>query len=296
MARSEAFNQQTGEVYEAHGRYWQCGSKLCPNCLADHARRSRKKLRTAIDRQQPQRGERYRFITLTIPQTSLDLAATREIVNRAWSLFRKRSLCVSLIRGGVKSEEFTVRPKGFHYHLHLLTLAKWISVLHLRETWTQCVAKAFAEADVPFKPGTKDAMLIVDIRQVTQLEGSIHEVCKYITKSDSWAKLDPASLAGIALIRRWHRMTEFFGSFSNRDRSETDAASASRSVEPSVHTRVLSDGQPVPQNVYWRDLAGQMTPDEYREHLESEVNQAITFRREQLHRRWDGIPIYDLEL
>jgi hypothetical protein len=45
------------------------------------------------------------------------------------------------------------------------------------------------------------------------LKGAVQEVCKYITKSDSWEKISEKDLLGIARIERFPRMFELFRFF-----------------------------------------------------------------------------------
>lgn len=271
----DAFNRDTGECFDAIGTLWNCGSKLCPSCLAKQATKSRKKLREAIERQKLRKGERYYFATFTIPNPQTSLLKTRSIVNRAWELFRKRSVCVELIRGGVKTEEFTLTPNGFHYHLHHIWLSKFVLYNEVRRVWTECVAKAFAEHGIAFQPMLKSNSVWVKIIPITPSEKSIHEVCKYITKSDSWSKMRWQDLADIGLIRRWFRMFEMHGSFAKRNERE-----------PIVHTSNLSDGLAVANEDYWRDRILKIGLDNYRHELFVQIGETRKLRIEQLKRRW----------
>lgn len=282
----DAVAYETGEAFDAYGQLWQCNSKLCSNCLAIQARRNRKKLRAALDRQKLFKGERFYFATLTIPNRGLDLVATRDIIDRAWTLFRKRKLCASLFRGGAKSEEFTLTATGYHYHLHLLLLSKFVFYQEVRRVWTECVEKAFEDAHQPFQVDTRDGLLIVKILPVTDREGSIHEVCKYITKSDSWSKMRSEDLTDIAMIRRWFRMFELFGSFAAKNEDKTDSERAPRKQSRIVHTRNLSDGVSPSPNTYWRDYVDEHGLDAYKSELFAEIGATQRIRIEQIQTRW----------
>lgn len=272
---TDALNETTGELYEANGTLWNCGSKLCPSCLSKQAARNRRKLRNALDRQTLDRGERYYFVTFTIPNPRLPILRTRDLVNRAWTLFRKRKLCVSLVKGGCKSEEFTLTANGYHYHLHGIFLSKFLLYNEVRRTWTECVETAFAEANQPFTVNTKDGLLLVKLQPVKDRERAIQEVCKYITKSDSWQKMRVGDLVDLALIRRWARMFELFGSFANRGTREAI-----------LDTTDLSDGEASPENVYWRDFVQDFGLPAYKERLSEEVAKVWANRRRQIVRRW----------
>ena len=92
-----------------------------------------------------------------------------------------------------------------------------MSFEQFRKEWTDCVRIAFEEFNIPFEVKNKDGLLSVKIERVTAspngLKGAVQEVCKYITKSDSWEKLPEKDLMEIASIERFPRMFELFGYF-----------------------------------------------------------------------------------
>lgn len=282
----ECVNETTLETFPAIGQYWRCNSKLCPHCLAYHARRNRQRVRKAIAKVKPKPGERWNFITFTIPNPSASLVVTRSIVHRAWTLFRKRRLCADLIRGGVKTEEFTVTAKGFHYHIHFLALTKYFLYQEMRRVWTECVEISTREHEQPFEVKTKDGLCIVNVQRCAANERTIQEVCKYITKSDSWRKLNAFVLAEIALVRQWFRMTEFIGCL-NRHGEASDA-------EPIVHTRSANDGEADALPSYWRDRVIAIGMDAYLRELEDEFLRCVHARRVQLE-RWSWSEVRDIE-
>jgi hypothetical protein len=290
----DAHSKDTGECYDAVGNLWSCGSKLCPTCLSVQSRRNRKKLRDALNRQEMRRGERYYFATFTITNPGLSLKQTRDLVNRAWTLFRKRRLCVDLIRGGSKSEEFTLTRNGYHYHLHCIFLSRFLLFNEVRRVWTECVEKAFDEQNIPFVVQTKDGNLFVKLITITNLEKTIFEVCKYVTKSDSWSKMKAEHLAEIALVRRWNRMFEMFGSFAMRKERDTiiDDDSPESSI---VHTTNLSDGDEPSHDEYWRDAVQEIGLDAYLERLADEIARTRELRLKQICMRWPAatIEIFD---
>lgn len=213
-------NEKTGELYAGNGVLKGCGSKLCPSCVAKASNRSRKELTLALRNLKLFTGERYQFITLTIPNPNLSLLQTRAITNRAWTLLRKRKYFIEKIRGASKSEEFTVTDNGYHYHFHLLCVTRFLSFQKFRSEWTECVRIAFREFNIPFEVSTKDGYLLVKIKEVNSSEngkkGAIQEVCKYITKSDSWEKIPEKDLIEIASIKRFWRMVELIGLFRDQ--------------------------------------------------------------------------------
>lgn len=279
---SQAYDNDDREPSDAVGRFWRCNSKLCQSCLARQSRLTRRKVNEAISFQTPKSNEKYYFLTFTIPNPDLTLLETRSIVNYAWSLFRKRSLCVALIRGGVKSEEFTVTKHGFHYHLHVLVLSKWLYYQAIRSIWTECVEKSFEQHERPFECNNADGMLSVKIKPIVPSFRAVNEVCKYITKCDSWSKIKRSDLIEVALIRRWCRMFELFGSFRESENPNREA------VQPIVHTRSLSDGSSEPSHKYWRDQLLKISVDIYLLNLEAELDRQREFGMNELRKTYPG--------
>lgn len=200
--------------YTATGHLFECKHFACPHCSARVAATHRKQLRAILHNLRLQRGRYLKFITLTIPNRGLSLIETRTIVNDAWRLMTKRRWFRETFDGGSKSEEFTVTGRGVHYHLHLLTVSRYIVYDLLRSTWTSCVLKAFERRGhtVP-SVATADGMLQCKVLPVTSLRSAIAEVCKYLTKSDSWRKMPVETLGSALALRRLPRMFELFGIF-----------------------------------------------------------------------------------
>jgi hypothetical protein len=292
---TDIHSTETGELFEGFGRYWQCGSKLCSYCLRLNAKRNRQTLRDAISTQKLHSGEHYRFITLTLPNLGLDIVTTRAIVNRAWSLFRKRLFFVRSVVGGAKAEEFTVTSHGFHYHLHLLVRSKSIHANEARYSWTECVKKAFADFKQEFVAPTSDGMLFVNIKIVHNLSQVSNEVCKYITKANSWWKMPTDALIQIALIPMWHRMFEVFGSF--RSIAQPDHKSVMRHLSDERTQNDLFDDDSIPPEArnHWRKLIKIMTLKKYLARLHAEVNETIRRRHEILQLKFPYATITALE-
>jgi hypothetical protein len=262
-------NTETGELYAGNGNLWSCGSKLCPSCVAKASNRSRKELQLALKNRKLMTGEMYQFITLTIPNPNLSLIQTRIIIDRIWTLFRKRDYFKQKIRGGSKSEEFTLTANGYHYHYHLLCVTRFLNFNEFRRVWTECIKTAFREFNLPCEFKTNDKLAMVKIKRLSSsvngLRGAIQEVCKYVTKSDNWEKLPQKDLIEIASIKRFWRMFEIFGSFKTQRNTNLVLDSPNvfityliaklvfeilKSIESGtpfaiVHTKQISDGENV---------------------------------------------------
>lgn len=255
----EFVDKKTGEIFEYEGNLWACGSKLCPNCVSKQARKNRKKLRSVVEMQKLSLGERFRFITLTIPNPSITLTETREILNRAWAKFRKLKWFKKTVKGYCKSEEFTITKQGFHYHVHILARSRYIDYATIRHLWTECVKSEWQKKfGTELTPATADRMLIVNVIGVSSKERSIQEVCKYITKSDSWQKMSKKTLLEVASIERWHRMFELGGTFRfvvlpTEGINQSKKGRETSNKKHILDTEHLSDGtQAEPRQEAWR--------------------------------------------
>lgn len=233
------------ELYDGAGRFWHCRSKLCGHCLAKMSQKNRRNLRNSIKLQRvdpiadreavgkwiaradrsdanfPELsplglpvGEKYTFITLTMPTKFLSLLVSHEIIDYAWQLFRKRRWFRLKIRGGGKAEEYTVHKIGFHYHIHILARTKYIDYTDLRGAWTECLKKSFVKFHADWKINCKDGMVNANAKPIGSIEQAIKEVAKYMTKSCSWEQMDMRQLLDACRIRRWPRMFELFGEFA----------------------------------------------------------------------------------
>lgn len=292
---TDLHNQDTGEMFDGFGRYWQCNSKLCAFCVRDNARRNRRTLRDAVARQKLFVGEHYRLITLTVPNLGLDIPTTRSLVNRAWSLLRKRLWFKRSVVGGAKAEEFTKTRNGFHYHLHVLGRTRYIAAEHLRQEWTDAVRTAFAEADQPFEVHTSDGLLIANLKIVHDLHQVANEVCKYITKSNTWSSIPLDALTHVALVPQWHRMFEVFGTFRNLTEKATPERTRYLSdADGNVSLFTYDSDPPEPRN-HWRILITQMPLEKYIARLENEFAETVRRRTEIMQLKFPWATITTLE-
>lgn len=282
-----------GEAYDGSGRFWSCGSKLCAYCCSKSSQRNRKRLREILADLKLQVGTNLNFVTFTMPTPELALLETREIINYAWSLFRKRVYFQSIFIGGAKSEEFTINRKGYHYHLHLFAQTKYISYSKIRSEWTECLRNAFDHFGHRLDIQTADKLAIVNVEKVRDVEKGVNEVCKYLTKSDSFAKLKPEDLLDIARIRRFPRMFDLFGAFRN-----AEAVRAVETITPVeeektiLDTKSVSDGEP---ETYWRDELKRRGASEYLDKLEREIAETRRFRQEQLKNKFPAARFWQLK-
>lgn len=280
---AEDLHKPDGECFNGAGRFWYCGLRLCTSCAARHATRNRLKLIGAVNRQKLLVNEHWKFITFTIVNPNLPILETRKLFETAWALFRKSTWFRSTIRGLSKNEEFTVTAKGIHYHLHALAKARYIHYDALRHHWTRAVTAAFAQAGRTLEIATADRMLIVKCKTVTSMRKAIKEVCKYITKSDSWSKIPPTDLLDIARIRRFPRMFELMGDLA-LERAETPTGHNDDLVnETIVHTTDINDER---QDRAWRDFLKTNGFEAAVESLLRRIHHSYKFRTHQLKQKY----------
>jgi hypothetical protein len=247
-----------GEFFNGVGALTACGSRLCANCVAALSARSRRRARSGLARVGAARpGERERFITLTaptLPASQVKLVDTIKILQRAWRLFSKRDWGVK-IRAGIKAFEFTMGDErklelegrkwdaaidGYHTHLHLLVISKFINIQLLRETWTDCIKKAWSEIGIEKGINTKDGLCIVNVKNITSREEAINEVCKYVTKNSSWDNVPASQLVQVAQVTRWSRMFELLGECRENDTLSPSRLGSDDSID-SISKESLTD-------------------------------------------------------
>ncbi len=217
-------DSSTGELFSGFNNLFGCGLKLCQSCMARSAARNRRIALRVLEHTELLNKEHYcfitggyiveqeqhRFVTLTMPKISKSLKVSSKIQKRSWDLLRKLKFTKTYLPGIIKTAEFTVRiDRTYHNHLHLLAISYFIPESLIKEAWTSCVKTAFAEFGVDFEA----AQANVNLKLVYDLQGAVKEVCKYITKSDSWEKIPAEHLLEITRIKRWDRMFEISGRF-----------------------------------------------------------------------------------
>ncbi len=329
----------TGETFFGFGNLLGCGLKLCPNCTARAAARNRKISLRVLDNTELQKREHFcfitggyiveqeqhRFVTLTMPKIFKSLKVTSKIKKRAWDLFRKLKFTKTYFPGIIKTAEFTVRAdRTYHYHLHLLVISYFVPEALIKEAWTSCVRTAFDEFGIEFEATQAN----VNLKLIHDLHGAVKEVCKYITKSDSWEKIPAEHLLEITEIRRWDRMFEISGRFrqtlaklkvqdavaadalsSFLDNKSTFTDSVARELDY-FNTDGITDGEPSkafeiaedlaetssvkPKRTSWRDLVGEVGLDNYLEIFYRQVEYARSIRKLRLIIKYPDANFTDL--
>jgi replication protein len=312
---------ENGDCFNGFGNLWGCGSKLCHSCVSRAATRNRKLAREVLDNTKLARREyfcyvkqkrvveqeQYRFITLTMPKVKASCVQTLDILKRAWELFRKLEFTKNYFGGFVKSAEFTVRNDNtYHAHLHLLAVSFFIPEKLIKKYWLNCVRSAFVESGLKFKASG----VVVNLKKVNSIDAALSEVCKYITKSESWSQVPTAHLLEISNIKRFPRMFEMTGRLKKvagriREQKEfekqlrVEMENAENMGADYLDKNDITDGNKAAKIVIerrenWRDRVLRIGIERYTDELKLQVSEAIRFRREILARKYPSAVFKDL--
>ncbi len=328
-------DNSTGELFSGFGNLFGCGLKLCQSCVARQAARNRNIARQVIKNTELLNREhycfvkdnyivereKYRFVTFTMPKLHCSLVKAMKILKRAWDLFRKLKFTKNYFASFIKSVEFTVRPDGtYHAHIHLLAITFFIPEDLIKLYWTNCVETAFNEFEIEFEANQAN----VNLKLVDSLEKAIKEICKYVTKTETWEKIPSDHLLEIARIRRWDRMFEISGRFRqtiqkiNAERSAfsssvADEASLKETKDDGEHylnTNGIIDGELLeaseipedseaistekPKRTCWRDLVVEVGLENYLDIFYRQVEYARKIRKLRLIIKYPDAKFSDL--
>lgn len=165
-----------------------CGDRFCPVCSGPRRMRMARRIGELIKRMPLQRSEKWRFITLTIPNTATPEEGL-DILFRAFRRLRQRKSWKLHVRGGVYAAEVTKSDSGWHVHLHCLAVGTFYPQHELAQQWKSC------------SPGK-----IVDVRKIPTAAAAAY-LTKYVTKST----LPPNERKIASEAYRSRRMYSFFG-------------------------------------------------------------------------------------
>ncbi len=213
----------TGECFDGYGILAGCGHKLCHACIAKDGKGNRREAEYAYKTVTEKMlvNERWRFVTFTMPPIYEGIVITNKILRTAWRSFVNSEYFSETFRGSIKGIEFTmgdkrIKRKRYHWHIHLLALGFFIDKDELKARWTNHVERAFKKFGLVFQSQAKDGFAVVNVQDIVARvsdsskektrEGALSDVCKYMTKSESWRDVPAAHLLEVASIRRWSRM------------------------------------------------------------------------------------------
>lgn len=291
----EIYSFQTGEIFDGLGRYWQCGSRLCPYCAAANSRRNRKRLNAAIATYKQPIGESYRLITLTMPKLGLPLEETRKILTRAWTLLRKRKWFRDKIPAGSKAEEFTTDKQGrVHLHLHLLASSRYFKDIDIKMEWSRVLEIAFHEANIELDEYLGDKYAVVNLKRIWDVKKAIFEVTKYITKSSSFKFFNEAELIAFAKIPRFARSFELFGKWQGRHEMASEKAEQTTYLDNTDVKDGRKSENPATEQTErqtWRQKVPYQTHDEILISTRRQFEATKRFREMQFKQRWPDVEL-----
>jgi hypothetical protein len=252
---TDLINRETGELFDGYGVLINpISSRLSKAYLKAQASRTRKRIREKLAKTKLLVGERYRFLTLTMPHLRADVATVLKIKDKATTLFKKRQLWTRNVRAAFVSEEMTVGESStfyfthYHAHNHALLVSKYIEHSDIADIWTDCVEKACAEFGVEFlMRNLVSNRLTVDIQDVATyarkhgktLDNAVDELCKYVTQGSEFDKVPVAEIVEIdnALFNR--QMIKSYGDFNEQKGTESRDTPTERT---SLDTKDITDG------------------------------------------------------
>jgi len=142
-----------------------CGDRFCPVCSGPRRARFKHRIESIVKLTKSKPGFRWRFITLTIPN-SRDVAKALDTIYSSFRKLRSRQFWKSAVDGGICGAEVTSSATGFHVHLHILAFSRFIPQHQLAQQWKAC------------SPGK-----IVDIRLIP-VPAVAGYLAQYITKTE----------------------------------------------------------------------------------------------------------------
>jgi hypothetical protein len=331
-------NCETNKRFDGFGHFAACWAKLCSPCNSVASKRNKKRALAAVKAtplgvrtykdyetgETKRQQERYRHIIFTMPPVFDTCLNTLSLLGDAFDRFRKSDFQKNYISGFVRGSEFTYRGTGeyaetYHAHIHLFVAGVFIPEALLKKQWTDCVEAAFKKAGRVFDPATKNGLLDVQIKYLNgTIEDELQEVCKYITKGESWSQIPDKHLLEIAAVKRWPRMFSLGGSFAETSARlkleaaevETHAETSAARSESYVHTKSLSDGftkedvsEAVEQETKampkarrkgwlkgkqknWQELVEEIGVEKYEMVLAEQFEKQIDYRKRQLVKKF----------
>ena len=154
---------------------FRCRNRLCPYCAAERQRRAFLKFCPVLKSYAASEKIRVVLITLTVETYSHPLLVQDRLFKAAFRRLRRMKRWKDRISGALCSYEFTLTPKGWHYHAHILAFRRaWYDQAQLAEDWRRAMRTSTA---------------IVDIRAISNLADGLRSTLQYCfkpTEIDNW--------------------------------------------------------------------------------------------------------------
>jgi hypothetical protein len=189
-----------------------CGDRFCVPCCKARSLRIQANLLAWC------KGQRVRFVTLTLRPESESLSACLDHLIRSFTRLRAQKLWSDNVTAGAYTVEMTRGRAGTHWHVHLhaLVIGSYIRQSELSEGWRQA----------------SGGSVIVDVREVKDHDRGVYYVAKYAAKGfGSDVTQNPDWLAECVCALRGRRLLGSFGQW--------------RGKRVEVHADAASDWKPV---------------------------------------------------
>jgi hypothetical protein len=286
-------NEQTGECYDGFGHLAACCSKLCIACNANASRRNKKTAAAAVagtklvrkiykdyedENKIKIQQERLRLVTLTLPPLQEACLDSLEILAEVFQKFRKTDVFKNYISGFVRGSEFTTRKNGtIHPHAHLLCASVFIADGAFKAQFTKCVENVYQRRGIQFDVETASGFCVVNYTYVSDIDSALKEICKYITKSDSWSEVPAAQLLEVAAVKRFPKMFSLGGKFAATSERLKREAAAVKTTNVAVKTTNVIDAE---RESYLdtKSVSGSFSKEELLEITEVEAKAALLKR------------------
>jgi hypothetical protein len=243
---------RTGDAFTGRGNLVGTSSRLDTFYLKKQAKAGRADIERYLSAIELRTGERWRFLTLTMPKLrGCEFADVMKVFDGGFKYLRDtRHFWKKKIRAGTKSKEFTLGDEweregrgwtldadGFHVHAHLIVASQWIENRkinkktgekyhrELAEEWKKALVKSARKNGVVLDFNTGDGLPIVDVRLIKSkatgvgeisLKDAIAETAKYITKQGVLEKLPVEQVMSINRYLKGKRMIEPLGEANQR--------------------------------------------------------------------------------
>jgi hypothetical protein len=267
---------QTGDVFTGRGNLVGTSSRLDTFYLKRQAKAGRADIARYLSAVELRTGERWRFLTLTMPKLKgYEFAVAMKVFDDAFKKLRDtKHFWKKKVRAGVKSKEFTsgdewanhgrkwtLADDGFHVHAHLIVASQWIEnrkinektgenyYRELAEEWKKALVRSAQKNGVTLDFNTGDGLPIVDVRLIRNkatgageisLKDAINETAKYITKQGVLEILPAEQLMSINSYLKGKRMIEPLGDANARKGKGTpksvNVLTVSDDIEPTSFT------------------------------------------------------------
>ncbi len=272
---------RTGDAFTGRGNLVGTSSRLDAFYLKKQAKVGRADIERYLSEIKLQSGERWRFLTLTMPKLrGCEFAAVMKVFDDAFKYLRDtRHFWKKKIRAATKSKEFTpgdeweregrawtLDDDGFHVHAHLIAASQWIEnrktnkktgenyYRELAEEWKKALDKSARKNGIVLDFNTGDGLPIVDVRLIKSraadageisLKDAIAETAKYITKQGVLEKLPVEQVMSINRYLKGKRMIEPLGEANQRKGKGTpksvNVGTVSDDIEPTSFIEAHDD-------------------------------------------------------